>query len=95
MSEWGLIIFGLLILNLGLFFVQRLQSLYLETGRQVLAPKGFDFKDLFQLFFKILLILALIFLFAMLFFGYQLMPFDGPGSVLTALLLAYFFQRLT
>ncbi len=95
MSQWGLIIFALLVLNLGVFFVQRLQTLYLEIEGQTLIPIQTDLQNLFQLFIKILLGIALVFLFAILFFDYEWMPFDGPGSIITAILLAYFIQNIS
>jgi len=48
----------------------------------------FDKKIFFKYFILILSILAIIFNVAMIFFGYELMQFDIPGSIITAALLA-------
>jgi len=48
----------------------------------------FDKKIFFRNFFLILAALIFIFQIAMIFFGYELMQFDIPGSILTAALLA-------
>jgi len=48
----------------------------------------FDKKIFFKYFILILSILAIIFNISMIFFGYELMQFDIPGSIITAALLA-------
>jgi len=54
----------------------------------------FDKKVFFKYFVLILSILAIIFNVAMIFFGYELMQFDIPGSIITAALLANLFMLL-
>lgn len=96
MSEWGLMIFGLLILNLGLFFVfKQEQILTTSVGQMVVNVNPFDKSRTFRYFSFILMLLAIIFIIAIQLFGYELMTFDIPGSILTALLLAHLFQLLS
>lgn len=93
LSQWGLIIFGLLVLNLGLVFVYKKQ---LITSEASIPTMYIPFKrSAFSKYFIIALsILAAGFIIAMTLFGYELMTFDMPGSVLTAGLLAYLIQLL-
>jgi len=54
----------------------------------------FDKKIFFKNFILILAILAIVFNIAMIFFEYELMQFDIPGSIITAALLANLFMLL-
>lgn len=54
----------------------------------------FDKKIFFKYFFLILALLAIVFNIAMIFFGYELMQFDIPGSILTSALLANLLMLL-
>lgn len=54
----------------------------------------FDKKIFFRNFFVILALLAIVFNIAMIFFGYELMQFDIPGSILTSALLANLLMLL-
>lgn len=54
----------------------------------------FDKKVFFRNFFLILALLAIVFNIAMIFFGYELMQFDIPGSIITAALLANLLMLL-
>lgn len=93
LSQWGLLIFGLLVLNLGLVFVYKKQ---LITSEARLPATYIPFnKSAFSKYFIIALsIIGVGFILAMTLFGYELMTFDVPGSVLTAALIAYFIQLL-
>jgi len=54
----------------------------------------FDKKVFFRNFFLILALLAIVFNIAMIFFGYELMQFDIPGSIITSALLANLLMLL-
>lgn len=54
----------------------------------------FDKKVFFKYFVIILSTLVIVFNIAMIFFGYELMQFDIPGSIITAALLANLFMLL-
>ncbi len=54
----------------------------------------FDKKIFFKYFILILALLAIGFNIAMIFFGYELMQFDIPGSILTSALLANLLMLL-
>ena len=54
----------------------------------------FDKKIFFRNFFLILALLGIIFNVAIIFFDYELMQFDIPGSILTAALLANLWMLL-
>jgi hypothetical protein len=92
-SQWGLIIFGLLVLNLGLVFVYKKQLITTEAS---IPATYIPFNRLaFSKYFIIALsIIGVAFIIAMTLFGYELMTFDVPGSVLTAGLIAYLTQLL-
>lgn len=91
LSQWGLIIFGLLVLNLGLVFVYKKQLITTEAS----LPETYIplIRSTFSKYFIIALsIIGVGFIIARTLFGYELMTFDVPGSVMTAGLLAYLIQ---
>ena len=54
----------------------------------------FDKKIFFRNFFLTLAILAIVFNIAMIFFDYELMSFDIPGSIITSALIANLWMLL-
>lgn len=93
LSQWGLIIFGLLVLNLGLVFVYKKQLITTEVSlpAMYIPFNGSAFSKYFMI---ALSIIGVAFILAMTLFGYELMTFDVPGSVLTAGLVAYLVQLI-
>lgn len=92
MSEWGLFLFALMILNLGLVFVYRQELILAGSNNISMSAVPFDKKSFVSYFWIILFVLGAIFLISIIGFGYTLMAFDIPGSFLTAGLLAYMGQ---
>jgi len=81
-----------MILNLGLVFVYRQELVIAGAANISMSAVPFDKKAFVRYFWMILLGLAVVFLISIIGFGYELMTFDIPGSILTAGLLAYMSQ---
>lgn len=93
LSQWGLLIFGLLVLNLGLIFVYKKQLITSEVSIPT-TYIPFNRPAFSRYFIIVLSIIGVAFIITMTLFGYELMPFDIPGSVLTAGLIAYLIQLI-
>jgi len=98
LSEWGLIVLALLILNFGaLAIIARSQVVTTGQHRIAFSPKKLPFNKV--LFGICLLILATIvvaaFAVSILFFDYEMATADIPGSIITIPLAAYFFHLIT
>lgn len=94
LSQWGLLLFALLLFNLRLVFAYRQQLVVQGATNISLRVVPFNKVAFIKYFVMLLLVFLLLFLLSNIGFGYQLMPFDIPGSLLTAVLIAYFFQLL-
>lgn len=98
MSEWGLILFALIIFTLSVVFgTQYQRSLSLGDGSaSVSVRQSLKFNK--QLFLKVLplvyLGIAAIFAIARLLFDYQLTDADIPGSLLSGVVIAYLIQYI-
>ena len=94
MSEWGLIIFGLIIFTLSLVFgLQFQRSMSLATSGQASGAGRAKLPFSQELFFKVLpyvyLTIAAIFVFAIVVSGYELTNADIPGSIIAGGIVAY------
>ena len=102
MSEWGLILFALIMFTLAVVFgTQRQRAMAIANGGS--ASAGFQSKLPFakEVYFKMLplvyLAFTLVFAIFILFFGYALTSADIPGSLAAGAIVAYLlhFVRLT
>lgn len=93
LSQWGLLILGLLILNLGLVLVYRMQFQSTQ-GSLPTTYIPFNQTSFGKYFVLAIFTLATGFILAITLFGYDLMTFDIPGSFITAGLVAYLLQIL-
>ena len=98
MSEWGLILFALIIFTLTVVFgtqQQRAMAMSSTTG-EMAATNRWQLPFDKGLFFKVLPYVYLgfvaIFASAILLFGYELTNADVPGSLLSGLVIAYLIQ---
>ena len=94
MSEWGLIIFGLIMFTLSLVFgmsYQRTPAMAGSMRSSASQRSKFPFNQ--ALYFKLLpyvyLAIAAIFVAAIVFTGYELTSADIPGSIIAGGILAY------
>lgn len=101
LGQWGLILLTLLFLNIGVLSI--LQSSYQVAGvsRTYFSSINIgitrvlvDRKAFLQHYLIAALFIVLLFAISIFFFNYELMPFDVPGSVLAAGLLAFFVRVL-
>jgi hypothetical protein len=92
LSEWGLIIFALLLLTIGIVAIKSRDMVFAGAGSdQRISLKQLPFDN--ALFAKLLLVVSLavmaIFTLAIAFFGYELTNADIPGSIIASSILAY------
>lgn len=92
MSQWGLILFALFMLNLGVVSIYRQELATAGSASFSMNAVPFNQFAFVQYFGLVFLTLVLVFAIAMSVFAYELMPFDIPGSILTAGLVAYLLQ---
>ena len=89
-SQWGLFIFALLTLNLGLVFLYNRNLVISGNSVTSFYPNvPFDRHRYINYFLIGLGVFSIIFIIAILFFRYSLMTFDIPGTILTTGLIAY------
>ena len=94
LSQWGLLIFGLLVINLGIVLIYKQELVLSDKASVGFFYFPFDKAAFGKDFIILLLSIGSMGLIAIFGFGYALMPFDMLGSVLTAALLAYFWQLM-
>ena len=94
MSEWGLILFALIIFTLSVVFgTQHQRSLAMPNGRQ--SAEGirqrwpFDRSVYFRILPIVYLLIGLVFTVAILLFGYELTNADIPGSLIAGAIITY------
>ncbi len=101
LGQWGLILLALFLLNLGLISI--LQSRYHLAGISgtyfqnlpfVVATVLADRKAFLQQYLAAGLFIIILFAISMLFFNYELMPFDVLGSIFATGLLAFLMRVL-
>lgn len=95
MSEWGLILFGLILFTLSVVFGTRQMRVIAINGAggpvsgTSSGKLPFDRASYFRVLPFVYLGFALLFLAGSLFFGYKLTIADLPGSLLAGAVLAY------
>ena len=96
MSEWGLILFALILFTLSVVFgTQRMRAMAMSGSGQKLAGNSspwrlpFDRKSYFRVLPLVYLGIALVFSIATLVFGYTMTAADVPGSILSGGVVAY------
>ncbi len=96
MSQWGLLLFALLILSLSAATLFRFNLITEGAISHQKSTNYIPFEEKTFFWFLKLILLALILIFAIaIMVGYQMMPFDIPGILLTAVLLAYLTHLIT
>ncbi|MEZ4687634.1 MAG: LamG domain-containing protein [Bacteroidia bacterium] len=92
MSEWGLIIFGLIMFGLSLVFgVQHKMAMAGNAAVSGRYRLPFDMKRFMRILPLVYLAIAAIFAIA-LFFGYELTNADIPGSLIAGAIVVYLIQ---
>ncbi|MCB0530985.1 MAG: hypothetical protein H6574_15020 [Lewinellaceae bacterium] len=96
MSEWGLILFALIIFSMALVFGMKQQQILAmgNNGRTMAAPSSmlpFDKVLYFKVLPFVYLTISVVFA-IMMAFGYELTKADIPGSLLAGGLIAYLVQ---
>lgn len=96
MSQWGLILFALLILTLSTITAMQRELTTEGTGNSSFSIKHFPFEKRSFIFWLVgtALALMLIFTVAILFAGYELTNADLPGSLLAIPIAAYLLHLL-
>ncbi|MGB1205791.1 MAG: RCC1 domain-containing protein [Chitinophagales bacterium] len=102
MSQWGLMILGLLFLTLSSLFSMQSEGVlnikFVNTDASSvrhfinMSELPFNKSLYFRLLLLVCLCLWLMFSFAIQFFGYELTTADVPGSLIFAFILAYFLS---
>ncbi len=96
MSQWGLILFALLILTLGTITAMQREVTAEGTQNSSFSIKHFPFEKSSFIFWLMgtALALMLVFVVAILFAGYELTNADIPGSLLAIPIAAYLLHLL-
>lgn len=102
LSEWGLILFALIIFTLSVVFgVEQKEFIALATGSSTSSNNRTRFPFNSKVYFAILpiiyLMFVLVFAVAILVFGYELTVADLPGTLLSGAIVAYLihFAKMT
>lgn len=101
LGQWGLILLALFLLNIGAlsifqsrYQVAGLAGTYFSSMNMGFAAVLTDRKAFLKQYVFAAVFIMILFAISMLFFGYELMPFDVLGSILAAGLLAFLMRTL-
>lgn len=99
MSEWGLILFALILFTLSVVYgTRQMHAMAMKSSTGTVSQSNFSWKLPFDRasFFRVLPLVylgfALVFTLAVVVFGYNMTAADAPGSLLSGLIIAYLVQ---
>ncbi len=101
LGQWGLILLALLLLNIGVLSIYQsryqvagVSGAYFSSMTMGITTVLTDRKAFLKQYVFAAVFIVILFAISSLFFGYGLMPFDVPGSILAAGLLAFCMRTL-